>query len=557
MPRGLSSEELPPRREIIPEADRGTVRIPMASTPIALRGGVRLVSRAKDAPLVLAVRWTEDRDRWNNDAHELLFDVRELEGLPESFNNRTRITLEVRLDRALLADHARPNRARIVLEDADGKRLHLPNRNLTDAPSETDGWVTLEGYPTVDLPVPLGLAEEGFDPARVVAVGLSLEPGFREGKITEGRVEVRKPAIETFEPIVPRVLEPTPEILAEEGERRKRMEARMASRLGTSKGLAVGVNLPHPGVRSPEGEVLQLYGTYLEAREAWYGEYFDLRNEKVERALRADFRDIRAIFGPRAIVRVFLFNDLRTGIEFDDEGTPVRISDRARENVANLLRIAARERIVLIPVLTDFLVADGQDRAGPEGTWAMGEHPEIIVDAEKRAAFFALMEELVRAHADHPAVLAWDVMNEPENAVAVVTPARFAELQVFLREGVEAIHRAGELATVGHRSPVEAARYMRGRIASDLGQAHYYPHVETRESGYDLATTMEPAFGEVPSGWGEAPVREGRVERDLREARAAGARYLLYWSYRGDDDSADGFAVRAHRQEIIRALRRR
>src|SRR5688572_19292658 len=105
-------------------------------------------------------------------------------------------------------------------------------------------------------------------------------------------------------------------------------------------------------------------------------------------------------------------------------------------------------------------------------------------------------------------------MNEPENAAAVVTLEHFEDLQTFLAEAVDAIHRAGELATIGHRNPLDAEAFMRGRVATDLGQAHYYPWLETRPAPFGLDARPTDAFGAIPGGWGEAPVRPGFVADD-------------------------------------------
>ena len=121
---------------------------------------------------------------------------------------------------------------------------------------------------------------------------------------------------------------------------------------------------------------------------------------------------------------------------------------------------------------------------------------------------------------------------------------------------VEAIHRAGELATVGHRSTEDASRFARGRVASDLGQAHFYPLLDTRLNPTPFATRMPPAFGPLPAGWGEAQARPGQIAAQLEAARRAGHRYLLFWSWRGHEPTGDGFAVKPYTKEIGRALGR-
>jgi hypothetical protein len=301
---------------------------------------------------------------------------------------------------------------------------------------------------------------------------------------------------------------------------------------------------------------MQLYGRFLDAGERWYDTLWDLGTPAVLETLRADFREIRAAFGAPALVRVFLFGDLRAGFTFDAGGVPLAITERAKANMGKLLALAAEEKIVLLPSLLDFTMADGRANSGPDGKWVGGEHLDLVTDPARRAKLAALLGDFVRAFAGHPAVLAWEVMNEPENAAAAVTLEHFADLQRLQVAVTDAIHAAGELATVGHRSTEEAARFARGRVASDLGQAHHYPLVDTRPNPTPFATRMPPTFGPLIAGWGEAQARPGKIAEEIAQARRAGHRYLLLWSWRGHEPTGDGFAVKPYAAEIARAIKR-
>src|SRR5204863_500521 len=195
------------------------------------------------------------------------------------------------------------------------------------------------------------------------------------------------------------------------------------------------------------------------------------------------------------------------------------------------------------------LMADGVARQGPDGAWPASERVDLVVDPAKRARLVQLLEGFVRTFAGHPALLAWDVMNEPENAAAVVTPERFADLQVLVRDLVDAVHRAGDLATVGHHDLRDPARFFRGRVASDLATAHEYPLVETRPSPTPVGAPFAPAFGPLPGGWSELEARPGHIAAQVAAARRAGHRLLLFWSWRGHQESGDGFAVRPYAGE--------
>ncbi|MFW5875456.1 MAG: hypothetical protein ACOCXM_01840 [Myxococcota bacterium] len=555
--RAIRTRASPPAPAPAPAPPSTRLALDVTSLPVQTEGGVISVNPADaDDGVELTMRLVGGpQDGAAQRTGQALFDVRGVAGLQGPWDDRTRLRCEVRAADEVLEGVERSARAHLVLRDAEGRQMFLPDALLSGWTEGSDGWVRLEGRPTTRIPIPLGHVDEGFDASRVEAVGVGLDAQRPADDVSEGKVQVRHLSVEVGPEVVPEVPAPDPAIRAGETERARRMERRLAQRLGVGDGdLAVGVNLPHPSVEGPDGEVMQLYARYLDASEAWFGEHQDLTHPEVRQALREDFARIRRVFGERAPVRVMLFGDLRTGLETAPDGTPLGWSARARRSLATLLEVAREERVVLIPVLTDFLMADGRDREGPGGEERVGERADLILDPAKRRKFFELVEQLVRAHAGDPAVLVWEVMNEPENAVAVVTHERFGALVRFLAEGVDAIHRAGELATVGHRDPEAVPRLMRGRVATDLGQAHYYPGREGGRAGFDLTASPEDAFGPLPAGWGEVPVRPGRVRSDLDEARDAGHRYLLYWAWRGDDPTGDGFRVRAHVEEIRDAL---
>src|SRR5439155_6197103 len=117
----------------------------------------------------------------------------------------------------------------------------------------------------------------------------------------------------------PRVLPPDPAVRAGEGERARRMQARLDERCGLAQGaMAVGVNLAWPRVRAPDGRDIQLYGRLLDAgSQTWWGRRLDLGDQQVADGVQADFRGIRDTFGARAPVRLWLFSDGRTSLTFD------------------------------------------------------------------------------------------------------------------------------------------------------------------------------------------------------------------------------------------------
>jgi hypothetical protein len=533
----------------------------VGATPFQVSGGVRSFRPAGAAGGTLEVKLRGSMLAAPGKSGELLFDLRRSPVARVSWGNRTQVSVELRVSPAFVGqgkrNWSRSHRARLFLVDARGKRLYLPHRAIVDRPSATDGWLAIEGQPTTDVPIPLGLAQPGFDADHVRGLGVNVEAFNREGEEVAGAIELRRLKVSFEEAVAPRLLPPDPAIRAGEAERAARMNARLDERCRVkATGMCLGVNLAWPTARSPAGEDMQLYGRILDGGERWFDRLWDVGEEAVATSLRKDFRDIRALFGEGAVVRLWLFADLRSGIQLDAAGDPVAVTPRATANMGTLLKLAAEEKVVLIPVLLDFVMADGVSRTGPDGSWKVGERPELITDAGKRAKLVRALEPFVKAHAGHPAILAWDVMNEPENAAAVATPASFADLQALVRELVDAVHRAGDLATVGHRNLPDPRDFFRGRVADDLGQVHYYPLVDSRPNPVPFGSRLAPTFGPLPAGWGELQAIPGQAYRQLSAARRAGHRLFLWWAWRGHMDNGDGYAVQPYAPEIAQALAR-
>ncbi len=456
----------------------------------------------------------------------------------------SRLTLAARLSLqgGAAASPYRPARIRLALRDGHGDRIHLPHARL-ERPA--GGILQLRGTPWLpSLPIPLG-ARSSTRPLRPpIEVGLHVEAGRRTGRPERWRVHWRSLrlmlAARPFPPprLPPR--DPNERIRA----RARRTRARWHRRYGTRR-FVLGVDLPHPAMRAPDGTEVPLYGVWLDAPERWYGQWPDLRNPRVVASLEADLHAIGRILGPGALVRVFLFADLRAGLRFAEDGTPLAVTERARRAFVTLLRLAERHDVVLLPVLLDFTLADGRHREGPEGRWRVGERPDLVLSTRKRRWLWRAMARFVAPFARHPAILAWDLVNEPMHAAAVVRPGRLTSWLRFLREGAERLAATGAPLTIGYRDPM-VSRWLLGRLPIHLGQAHFYPMLDGLPAPFGLGLPARGAFGPLPGGWGELPLRPERWRDDVRRARHAGHRFALFWSWRGDGVRADGLAVRPH-----------
>jgi hypothetical protein len=397
---------------------REAVALDLATLPAVPSGAVKAFDAAAGTMDVVLIGGAEEHP---GKSGEIIFDLRNTRLAGRRWANQTLIETEVRVAPAFIGDWDRPHRARLLLVDAAGKRQYLPNGAIIDRPASSGGWLTLSGSPTVDVPMPLGYSEGGFDPDGIVSLGINVEANNREGRVVQGTIEARNLKVTFTDPVTPRVLPPDPAIPAGEAERAKRMEARI-QKLGWRSGeMKVGVNLAWPFAVAPDGKELQLYGRLLDAGDRWYvgqpgaGDgFWDLGHRQVEDSLRRDFRDIRQTFGPGTPVRLFLFADLRAGVEFDRSGMPQRITDRAWRNMRALLRMAKTEGVVLVLCLTDFLLADEISGQGPDGSWLVGEHRDLITDRFKRDRIVGLLESFVRGFSKDPEfadglpVLAWN-----------------------------------------------------------------------------------------------------------------------------------------------------
>ncbi len=511
---------------------RGPVRSARALDGGALRLRVELSDRAPVAELWLPLRGLRCGGRPLSE---------------QPWDGRASLRADVRLEGGARASPFRPGKLRLALRAPDGGRWHLPHARL-ERPA--GGRLTLRGVVDRRLPIPLGSRLPGRRHAPPDAVGLRFEHGLRAGPPERWAVTLRSLTVALrARPRPPEVL-PLP--ATRPGQRARRGEARLRARW-TRASFRVGVNLPQPFFRSPDGQRVPLYGVWLAAPKRWYGRHPDLRDPEVLASLQAALREVAALFGPGAPVRLVLFADLRAGLRFGPDGTPRGVDPRAVESFERLLEAAEAADVVLLPVLLDFTLADGRSREGPDGRWKVGERVDLVLSARKRRALWNVLASFVRRFAGHRHILAWDLVNEPMNAAAVVRPGRLGAWVRFLRQGAERIGRTGAVLTVGHRDPMTAGRFG-PLLPVHLAQAHFYPEIDGLPAPFSLRFPPRRAFGALPGGWGELPLRPGRLLEDLRAARAAGHRFALLWSWLGDAPRGDGLAVRPHRREIRDAL---
>jgi hypothetical protein len=436
-------------------------------------------------------------------------------------------------------EYLTPMRARWVARDARGRRCYGPNGAVSLL---VDQWVAIPPMvPTVAVPMPKGLVEEGFDPSSVVDIGFNIEAGnipqspeiVNPPKIDYvGTVRLRHVLVEPLPFISP--AESAPEILfpspRAEAEAAPALWTQLRERLGVREGeMELLVNVAWPFRRNK----YHAYGTSL-GRAPW-GDHWGFSSPPTLQALRDDLKFAKA-HGIR-IVRVFLFGDLRTGLEFDERGKPVGFTPLVERDMAALLAAIRDEEMLMIPSLLDFLVADGGEREGPRLVWKVGERPDLLTDPELREALINVLVRFVREF-NSPEVLAWEIMNEPDNGVAVTTPEHFNSLRQFIGRMAVELRGAGVLTTAGFRHHGDYQRFWRGYV--DVPQVHHWRLLESVENPYPIDTPAA-ALSPLPCIMGEMePVRDRDVASLLDRMQKAGFLISGFWSLRGHD----GFAFR-------------
>jgi len=290
-----------------------------------------------------------------------------------------------------------------------------------------------------------------------------------------------------------------------------------------SSQFVVGVNLPWIG-----------YGTDIGA-SAWYPAG-GLSAQPASRDLLDRTFDALGRDGV-SVVRLFLLCDARSGVRFDDDGIPVGVDEHVFPDIDALLACAHRHSIGLMPVLLDFhLCKAGQIINGVQ----LGGRSQLIADPDARTAFVdRVLRPIGERYGDDDAIVAWDVMNEPEWCLGIGPLARrrgvgFEVLQTFLGEAVRCLHESTRHpVTVGCAATtwLDLVR----PLGLDLYQVHWYERF-----GWDKLARPVADLGldDRPVILGEFPGRRTAVAEVLDVAKRAGYAGALVWSVLGEDQAS-------------------
>lgn len=279
------------------------------------------------------------------------------------------------------------------------------------------------------------------------------------------------------------------------------------------------------------------------------------------------------------VARVWVFADGRAAPEWETpagydsdlaaRGRTAGLEPEVIRDLADLLDRAQAHGVRVIPSLLDFhLFRDSRADAGRHG----GAHGAIVTDDNAAAFVDRVVTPLVTADgiAGHPAILAWEIINEPEWAMALsgagsepqtVDPAAMRRL---VARAAIAIHRAGGRTTVGSASFKWSSDAGGGAVGDswsdaqlqaaaagladadlaylDLLQIHYYDWMAPWFDPYAKPLAQFGSF-DRPVIIGETtPTSSHHAAAEmLSAARSGGYAGVLFWSY-GASDGVGGWA---------------
>ncbi|HST03275.1 MAG TPA: cellulase family glycosylhydrolase [Chloroflexia bacterium] len=267
-----------------------------------------------------------------------------------------------------------------------------------------------------------------------------------------------------------------------------------------------------------------------------YGVHDPSTNAEVD----ADFEQMSAM-GIRT-VRWFVFADGRAGITYDAAGMPSGIDEFVTKDFDAALEIAQRHNIGINFVLLDFrFMYDAQTENGVQ----LGGHAAVLATpAGQEALVHNVFEPIFRKYANNPAILSWEVMNEPEWTLRdagtvhkeVSQPLTLADFRAFAKLTIESIHSiAGSYATIGGADMKWAQNWM--GLGLDYYQIHFYDWMSPYSTDNLFTMRAESLRLDRPVVVGEFPADHSTVAglRDyLNDWYTMGYAGAWAWSFRAD-----------------------
>jgi hypothetical protein len=236
------------------------------------------------------------------------------------------------------------------------------------------------------------------------------------------------------------------------------------------------------------------------------------------------------------LVRWFVFCDGRSGLVFNSDGSVKGLDSYVFKDMDVAVAAAKRHNIMIMFVLLDFSLLDAPKTFGKV---QVGGHGDLIRNPKLRRTFFDnALKPLLARYGNNGAIVAWEVMNEPEWATKVWGGGQKKQsvgifrMQEFVRETAEIIHEnSSQAVTVG--SARRSWLFLWKGLGLDFYQYHYYPWMEKgTQYNYQAARLHLDApclIAEVPTN------SAGDYRRYMDQALNNDYAGIMGWSYRASD----------------------
>ncbi|HEX5395761.1 MAG TPA: cellulase family glycosylhydrolase, partial [Candidatus Limnocylindria bacterium] len=267
----------------------------------------------------------------------------------------------------------------------------------------------------------------------------------------------------------------------------------------------------------------------------------------------ADFADMKA--KGVHVVRWWVFADGRAGINFAADGTPLGVQPVVYSDLDQAVSLARQNGIYLDLVLFDVsLLAKPNTYGGVQ----MGGHSDLLVDATKRSALVNnVVAPLAKHFANDPAVLSFELMNEPEWGISDLpqpsvdpnlVPVNMAQFWAYASSASQMIHvYSKSQVTVGSASlkwnkvwtNAFAAKKNLPALNLDFYQTHYYQWMDccSTTNDPDLGTTTWSPLTQRASDLGlDRPIVVGEIHTPVGSAssqldQVLGNGYAGFWGW--------------------------
>ncbi len=234
-------------------------------------------------------------------------------------------------------------------------------------------------------------------------------------------------------------------------------------------------------------------------------------------------------------LRWWLFADGRSGIRVDATGCPTGLDDRVFPDLDLALELAADHGIRIIPVCFDFLLCgpkeiSGKVQLGGRRDWIRSQPHWVALETH-------VLSPLFMRYGSHPAILAWDLFNEPEWAVFGMGWREASLLPWLMRARlarmVRLAHRHGDRPVTVGLASARGLPLVRG-LGLDFFQIHWY---DRHDAASPLDRSVERLGLDRQLLLGEYPTRNSRRSRReiLELARRHGYCGALGWSLLAQD----------------------